>query len=107
MSDTKHTPGPWGINPDPCHFGSATSIVGGDWKEDGPLARELMVEVGGFAGIKTTEANTRLIAAAPDMLEALEAVVRAANEGPEHLYMEVMASSICRDALVKAKGGTQ
>lgn len=69
--ESKHTPGPWEARRDPSHFGTLSSVVGGGDKP-GRLNRELMVEVGGFGSLQTQEANTLLIAAAPELLEALE-----------------------------------
>ena len=58
MNDTKHTPGPW----EPCNIGDGKlSII-----HNGPIAYT------GDAGNNEGEANARLIAAAPDMLAALE-----------------------------------
>ena len=70
MSESKHTPGPWTV----------------DWSDDGPLiyTGDLLiasvsgstehVEVQGLDG-ETTEANAWLIAAAPDLLAALERIL--------------------------------
>lgn len=75
---TKHTPGPWLTDRNNCHAGSIATILhclGNDWVEvwtnkwgegDG-LTEEVM------------EANARLIAAAPDLLEALRNMVIAAG----------------------------
>ena len=53
-----HTPGPW--------------EVGGEHDTTRTFIRhELMVEVGGFGPPLIQEANTRLISAAPELLEAL------------------------------------
>ena len=59
-----HTPGPWRMD----HDGSNWMVVTDDYPE--------MVDVWGFNGMPAVEvvANVRLIAAAPDLLEALEAL---------------------------------
>lgn len=71
MSETKHTPGPWYIDPD-----KPTMVL------DGPLktAGEIVAQCGASAklgiamhiSIASSQANARLIAAAPELLEALK-----------------------------------
>lgn len=60
----KHTPGPWVTSPEP---------NGKEWVVDaGPWG----ICVCAFApGLGTAEANARLIAAAPELLEALETLL--------------------------------
>ena len=75
---TKHTPGPWSAERDPCHYDTLSTVVGGKHFSYNPadesfvLPRELIVQVGGQASHMVQEANTRLISAAPDMLAALK-----------------------------------
>ena len=73
---TKHTPGPWSLKSDPFHFDTLSSIVGGATKGDGKRfpSHELHIEIGGFADFRIQEANARLIAAAPELLEALRQI---------------------------------
>ena len=63
-----HTPAPWIAERDPCHFDTLSTVTAA------PNGR-MIVQVGGtaaFAGrVAEQEANTRLIAAAPDLLAAL------------------------------------
>ena len=69
-SDTQHTPGPWYVGTK----GSRHFIDGAD---------ELTVAYLDRAGVRerlTIEANAQLIAAAPDMLEALRAIVAALSQ---------------------------
>ena len=68
---SKHTPGPWWLGRDPSHFGSLTSITGGSDSTGGIRS---VAEVGGL-DIDEAEANARLIAAAPDMLEACQSFI--------------------------------
>lgn len=78
----KHTPAPWVAKSDPCHYDTISSIVGG--------FDELRVEVGGFSSVETKEANTRLIAAAPVMLDALIAIRRSIyGDMPEALKLTI------------------
>ena len=59
-----HTPAPWTAERDPCHFDTLSSVRAGK--------NTLRVEIGGYARPPEQEANTRLIAAAPDLLAALQ-----------------------------------
>jgi hypothetical protein len=85
--ECRHTPGPWEIErtahvdlwitaPDGRHIVGTVSC-GGDQKTEG-------------------RANARLIAAAPDMLAALEAVIHAA--------FEPTWAQLVADAIARAKG---
>lgn len=84
------TPGPWRVEADPCHFDTMSTVVGGATKpvEHTPtyLWQQMQVEVGGWAAVQEQEANARLIAAAPDLYEALRHAVgnlRAAQINPD------------------------
>jgi hypothetical protein len=100
MSDTKHTPGPWEAVKWSCH--AATTVVTG---KIGP--RVVICECSGH-GRHTDEslANARLIAAAPELLDALERMVDVAN------WDEMLQSEEQHDAMIvkaeaairKAKG---
>ena len=104
MSTHKHTPGPW----------SATHILGRWWIEDADPAafcRRRIAIVDDGAGIYSPEANARLIAAAPDLLAALEAacafmntvIIRGAVKMSEYEdFMEVVEKAIS-----KAKGAVK
>ena len=89
MSERKHTPGPWTVE-DP--FVDYLSIVIGDqpynWRFVAHVHTDL--EKGGSVkviGKAQMEANARLISAAPDMLEALEALLAH--------YIEIADSGDC------------
>lgn len=71
MTDTQHTPGPWKAKRDELHFGSLSTVVGGARETRQGIDAQLVVQVGGWAGLREQEANTRLIAASPELLEAL------------------------------------
>ena len=87
MEKIQHTPGPWGFkatancNDNPCRW----EIIGGG----GVIAE---------TNDNTTDADARLISAAPDMFEALQAVCDAYGERDTLLMAQVKA------ALAKAKG---
>lgn len=104
MSKTAHTPGPWKAD-----LGEAFHVR----EQDGGRIATLIFMDGpfGFNGRRNPDevaANARLIAAAPDLLEALEATtkalavaVAAAGGDPETHHVSVKA----RAAIAKAKGG--
>ncbi len=88
---TNHTPGPWYVT------GRLTRYV--EARIDGGLIQEVAAcgptEADGGYG-PHQEANARLIAAAPDLLEALEMLIEFPNTGP--------ATSTARAAIAKATG---
>ena len=79
---SKHTPGPWVVSADPLHFHSLTTVIGGkeSLQKNGP-PQQMIVQVGGFAEWQEAEANARLIAAAPELLEVLRLMVAMAETG--------------------------
>ena len=93
----KHTPGPW------------EAVSDHDWHSGWKF---------GVAGVvpvnhTITEANARLIAAAPDLLEALEAIERikdiwlpdcAEDQHQEEMIVLHKARTIMLAAIAKAKG---
>lgn len=100
-SEAKHTPGPWKAKPSPYH--DDVFIVQAGMPTNRVLARfgsdDEPVD-------ETDLANAHLIAAAPDMYEALEMVVRgqesaeATGDAEPHPVWE-----IARAAFAKARGG--
>ena len=72
---TNHTPAPWTAERDPCHFDTLSTVTAG---RNG----RMVVQVGGVlaSGFVEQEANTRLIAAAPDLLAALMAAHNELHE---------------------------
>jgi hypothetical protein len=108
QTTTKHTPGPWqvGRGIDDAHMcevmtaayaerpnlSPSHKLVCRTWAPDGqPLAS--------FIGFSRREclANARLIAAAPDLLAALEGVLRVADRATDEF-------DAARAAIAKAKG---
>ena len=78
MSDkTKHTPGPWRTKRE----GFSTVYV--EARIDGGLIQEVAACGPTEAGLEQQEANARLIAAAPDLLEALQEMVAGDAEAIE------------------------
>lgn len=88
---SKHTPGPWIIGFDD---GSGESYI---------TANQVVVVRGGEDGWGVMNgvenpADARLIAAAPDLLEALERIVACDP------YKQSSAAIIAREAIAKARG---
>ena len=111
MSESKHTPGPWsydihGVITGGTHLATSVCVTSqhkweraeglGTWLED-QHRRELVSEC---------RANARLIAAAPELLEALKMVVRhgSAVQHSDQLMFEVLSAA--RAAIAKAEGGS-
>lgn len=94
MTDTKHTPGPWTID--------ERDYAGVKWdaiirnRDNDPVA---CVGMAGYAQ-NTSEANARLIAAAPDMLEEL----RDALAALEANFVEPKLQETIRQTIAKATG---
>ena len=108
MSANKHTPGPWETDRNNVHTGQIATIhhcLNNDWVEvwspNWPMDEA------------EQEANARLIAAAPELLEALmEAVecgmvpISSAVEGGASAYSaQVRCADKIRTAIAKATGG--
>jgi hypothetical protein len=94
----KHTPGPWSVKSDPCHFDTLSSVTGGS--DNGKGWTTLMVEIGGLAKVDEQEANARLIAAAPELLEMLERCEMWLSAAPDGRAMQLA----CQAVIVKATG---
>lgn len=100
MSQTKsveHTPGPWTVGDfDDCGSLSAQGSCGGGYEVDGPDR--------GPHGYKN-QADAKLIAAAPDLLEALRALVEE-HDAPRYGTHEKRANdwAAARVAIAKAEG---
>ena len=92
MSESKHTPGPWrvGVTSD---AGEVDVIAEGGW---------FVAVACDSAGDGDTEANANLIAAAPDMLEALEKLVSRIDETRGPTADTALAAA--RAAIKKARG---
>jgi hypothetical protein len=82
------SPGPWSARSDPCHFDSLTDIYDAD---DRLIARTCGMTPEDFP---VMEPNTRLIAAAPDLLRACEDCMEDRGD-----WVAVMF-----DAISKARG---
>ena len=93
MSETKHTPGPWVVK-------SARSGFYVESQFD--VIVESLDEFGRYGAIDD-EANARLIAAAPELLEALEGCIVVIDNGR---VPSLNFQAAARAAIAKAKGET-
>ena len=110
--DAKHTPGPWCVEDDTFLVWGACQL-GDDGTPDFfgiPVARaETSHEWERHYGYQRrpgeTDANARLIAAAPELLEALCRLMRPATEAIAQTAEEMEADfAFARAAIAKAKG---
>jgi len=104
---SNHTPGPWEAATDPLHFHSLSTVYGGDECNNSKFRPQLFVQVGGLAPLEEQEANTRLIAAAPDLLAALESMVLYYGCGPAEDDASEKLYRLVGKALDKAKGQSE
>ena len=96
MSKMSHTPGPWVLHPTALH--PAVRSVGTD--ETGPRR---ICTVGTMNGNPVDKENARLIAAAPDLLEALQNIIDSVDKG--HAVILVPLAANARAAIAKATRG--
>jgi len=89
--ETKHTPGPWEEKPNAEYPQKKIDIVTTEWPH-----YDIAEVIGGMDGFRV---NARLIAAAPDMLEALENIEN--DDG----QMPVSAWNLIQAAIDKATKG--
>jgi hypothetical protein len=88
----KHTPGPWNYD----RSGYSLYVNSG---------RELVTALSmDGKRLETSEANARLIAAAPDLLEALKSVI-AWLDAPDESAFSDSQLALARAAIAKATGG--
>ena len=100
----KHTPGPWAING--YFIGPKETIFNGSRNA---IARtpERVAEWGHYHGIPTEEdtANARLIAASPDLLEAIHALLNCPDLNLDELdEISIAAIKQAQAALAEAEG---
>ena len=102
MTQVKHTPGPWVAIGPSSPSGHILEFIIDNPERHAQIAK-VQVSVSSisdwYAPAQDLEANARLIAAAPDMLEALQAVVSAYENGGmiEPIFM-------ARAAIARATG---
>ena len=91
-TENKHTPGPWAFD-----YDNSDDRSGGQWYVSGP-ARVWFPYSASEDDTRKALANARLIAAAPDLLEALEWIIRNPCAHIENVR------AVSRDAIAKARG---
>ena len=101
--ETKHTPGPWVAQPtvdSTCH-----NIFGTSKNQEYHIGT---LQGGSRADVQIAKANARLIAAAPELLEALQYCLEAANAyEAKALYsgnLHEIVQEKARAAIAKARG---
>lgn len=90
MTETKHTPGPWTVSK------SGVSV------DAGPTGPRIRQERG--APDEELRANASLIAAAPDLLAAVKALLIVAEHGECEAMHPDEADHMARAAIAKAEG---
>jgi hypothetical protein len=94
---TKHTPGPW------AGMETMTGALSINVSPQVPIGT--VGGAGRHLGEETARANARLIAAAPDMLAALRAMVAfVATDGPAFSMIPEETWNAARYAITKAQG---
>ena len=93
---TKHTPGPWRVK-HKAKLGWAGVLT-----QEGDIIADIVVDGQDFRDPEQALDDARLIAAAPDMLAALERLVRCVSHMDEHPAMvnahDVIAKATKKDA---------
>ena len=96
---SKHTPGPWHFRVDPIHQGQYFIRV-----QSYGFAPLATVRGDKRSTLKDSEANARLIAAAPDLLKALKAIVKSlADQDDEGLIEHAQQMIDARAAIDRAE----
>lgn len=101
MQEAKHTPGPWewenvpgaGIQVRGPYKGSTRLLFSDIWRQF--AEREWDAEM---------EANARLIAAAPELLEALQGVLKIERGSSGRIILESWHEEVIRNEIAKATG---
>ena len=98
MKQSKHTPAPW-VASEACEVSGWISIKAHDERYDHstPLASVY------FRGDAVNEANARLIAAAPELLAALQNVMPHIGAGYSGINRESVLKPV-KEAIAKARG---
>ena len=90
---THHTPGPWAVT------------EGYLWRGIRAPSRVIAnVRIVGGVVENEVDANARLIAAAPDMLTALESIMAESSRDDDDHDVIAAIQGICRALIAKAKG---
>lgn len=108
MTTNKHTPGPYNFDQVDCMDPESPIYAK---KEDKGETYDVIIAQINQREVNHIEsvANAHLIAAAPEMLEALESIVNSFHESvkTEDTLNEFPSLQTCINAIAKAKGETQ
>jgi hypothetical protein len=94
--ELKHTPGPWEIKRD----GSAPEITGSGWRGRRTVA---VVQYAHGSEDPEVRANSHLIAAAPDLLEALKSMFKEIDNGGPSSLEFLYSCNAGRAAIAKSE----
>ncbi len=97
----KHTPGPWIYSEADDQIHAASTGLG-TYKKGGTIAVAIVSTWGGEPPLQEAAANARLIAAAPELLAALELALEYFEGREDGIYK---AEGIIKTTIAKAKGG--
>lgn len=99
----EYTKGPWELDSDALRGDSYTAINGEGWDELATVVTRMM---GNAEDNPEGLANARLIAAAPELLEALELMVAMFADHTQYDEdgYETAAVAVAREVITKAKG---
>lgn len=102
-TNTEHTPGPWNVQPYQADQGESIAICAGS-HIIALIPPEEEAREGEWS--KEDKSNARLIAAAPEMLEALAEILRNVSPWERADTMAGRLGGIARAAIAKAEGRT-
>lgn len=104
--DMKHTPGPWGVT----QFTDVIYVTRQDSiPVNGGMIATITSQLDGVNNdekLKETYANARLIAAAPDLLDALQKISKELRTSNDRMKMIETIETLTNAAIAKAEGGT-
>lgn len=108
MSNFEGTPGEWGF----CHgsasdsFTACIEITSTESLHEVAYLQSTPSNIGGYepTSLDRTVANAHLIAAAPELLEALQELVHADTHGIKNCSAQVSALEKAKSAIAKALG---
>jgi len=98
MTNTKHTPGPWEVKKELTGLGNVEFLIT-DGLDDTPDGADTIAHV---IFSNEAQANARLIAAAPDLLEACIGALHALEQHGENFHPSIQKHT--KAAIAKATG---
>ena len=89
--ETRHTPGPWSVDWAIAPVGGSPQVVEYFVRRDGDSVAIASDIVDPDTGVRSAE-NARLIAAAPELLAALQVLVENGGIGSEQMFRDARAA---------------